>query len=110
MTFEFLWSLSDRLSHDGPDLVRLLEDVPDSSLHGLGGLDYRKYLMADMTDGPGLHSGARVLGLPGLKRVIDEALFRSVKSRRFDDFNPEAFFRVRSSIPPISSLLLQVIT
>jgi hypothetical protein len=93
--------LSHRLSHDGPDLGQFFEDVPDSSLHGLGGLDYHKLLIAEiMACGPGLFGTGNVLGLSGLKRVIDDASFRRLKSAHVNDFNLEAFLRVRSSISP----------
>jgi hypothetical protein len=105
------WFLSHRLSHDGPDLGQFLEDIPDSSLHGLRWIDYRKSLTGDtMDEGPGILLYVDVLGLPGLRMVIDGASFRSLKADHFDDFNPPAFLRVRSSIPPISSLRLQVLT
>jgi hypothetical protein len=98
------------LSHDGPDLVQFLEDIPVRSLHGLGGLDYRKSLSAEiMVNGTGLFAGPEVLGFSGLNRVIDDASLRSLKADHFEDFNPEAFLRVRSSIPAISRLLLRVL-
>jgi hypothetical protein len=91
-------------------LGQFLEHVPDSSLHELRWLDYHKFLMAEIMDaGPGLLSSASLLGLPGLRRVIYEALFRSIKFHHVDNFNPEAFLVVRSSIPAIPKLLLQVL-
>jgi hypothetical protein len=77
-------------------------------LHGLGELDYRKFLTADITvDGPALFSDIDVLGLSGYSRVIDQVSLRCVKSDPFDDFNPRAFLQVRSSIFAISNVLLQ---
>jgi hypothetical protein len=65
-------------------------------LHGLGELDYRKFLSAEiMADGPGLFPGENVLGLSGLNRVMDKASFRCIKSHHFDDFKPDAFLQVR---------------
>jgi hypothetical protein len=97
--FRYFLTLALRLSHHDPYLVQLLEDAPPSSFHGLGGHDYHQSLIADiMASGLGLFSCADVLGLPGLRRVIDKASFRTI--------NPEAFLRVCASIPPISSLLL----
>jgi hypothetical protein len=104
--FWLCWSLSLGLSHDDQYLVQFLEDAPVSTLHGLGGLDYRKSLTCEiMAHGPGIFADAHVLGLPGNNRVIGEALFQCLESDHFDNFNPEAFLRVRSSIPAISRLL-----
>jgi hypothetical protein len=99
-------STSQWLSRDEISLAEFLAHVPVSSLRGLGGLHYRNFLMANMTfGGPGLFENARVLGLPGTNRMLDEASFRSIESHDFDDFNPEDFLRVRSLILSISSLL-----
>jgi hypothetical protein len=104
-------SLSQWLSHDGRNLVQFLEEVPPSSLHsGLGRLDYRKSLTADiMANGSGLFPDQDILQLSGPDRVVHDVSFRSLESAHFKDFNPYAFLRVRCSIPPISSLLLQVL-
>jgi hypothetical protein len=103
--------LSRQLSHDELGLVRFLEDVPDRSLHGLGGLDYRQSLIADiMVSDPGLSGTRNVLGLSGLSRVFREAVFRTIKPDHFDNFSSDVFLRVRSSVPPISNILLQILT
>jgi hypothetical protein len=48
LKFRSFLTLSLRLSHDELYLVQLLEDVPVSSFHGLGGHDYRQSLIADI--------------------------------------------------------------
>jgi hypothetical protein len=100
ITFSLFELLSLSLSHDGQYLVQFLKDAPDSSLHGLGGLDYRKSLMANiMTEGPGLFSYAVVVSLSGLERVIGDTSFRSLESDHIEEFNPEVFLWVCSSKP-----------
>jgi hypothetical protein len=105
-----LLSTSHWLSHNGTALIRFWGDIPVSSLYELGGLDYRKFLTVDlMANGTGLFTNVLVVGLHGRNRVIDDASFRCLQSDNFDNFNPEAFLQVRSSIPSFSSLLLQAL-
>jgi hypothetical protein len=49
-----------------------------------------------MKHGTGLFEDTAVLGLPGLTRVLDEALIHGFEHAYFKDFNPEVFLRVRS--------------
>jgi hypothetical protein len=87
LTLFSLLSTSGWLSHNRPQLIQLWGDVPASSLRGLGGLDYRKYLTADMVlGGAGLFADKELLGLSGLKRVIDKIYFSKPQIRSLQGF------------------------
>ncbi|KXN83051.1 hypothetical protein AN958_01873 [Leucoagaricus sp. SymC.cos] len=83
------------LSHNGQPLLDFLERIPSSSLQMLADLDYRKYLLAEITvTGLGLWEGHSILGTRGLDRVTPSALFSSLPSTRFEAFDCDAFLRM----------------
>jgi hypothetical protein len=90
------WSTSCWFSYNGPHAAERWEEIPVSSWRGLGGVDYRKCLTANIIlDRTGLFGSVGILGWPVIQKVVEEALFRSLKSKYFKKFKPEPFLRVR---------------